>query len=70
MPVSTSNEVVTHAPCSVMVVRATNMREQFDRSLQVTVAFDGSAASRRHSQQCGCGCCFGVNAFGEAKGSI
>lgn len=42
---STSDYVATHAPCSVLVVRPTGLREQLDRSLRVTVAFDDSAAS-------------------------
>ncbi|MGB0597049.1 MAG: universal stress protein [Rubripirellula sp.] len=42
---STSDYVATQAPCSVLVVRPTGLREQLDRSLRVTVAFDDSAAS-------------------------
>ncbi len=42
---STSDYVATHAPCSVLVVRPTGLRDQRDRSLKVAVAFDDSPAS-------------------------
>ena len=42
---STSDFVATHAPCSVLVVRPTGLREERDRNLKVSVAFDDSPAS-------------------------
>ncbi|MEM8670180.1 MAG: universal stress protein [Planctomycetota bacterium] len=42
---STSDYVATHAPCSVLVVRPTGLREDHERSLKVAVAFDDSPAS-------------------------
>lgn len=42
---STSDYVATHAHCSVLVVRPTGLREDLERSLKLTVAFDDSPAS-------------------------
>jgi len=42
---STSDFVATHAPCSVLVVRPTGLREDHRRDLKVAVAFDDSPAA-------------------------
>jgi len=43
---STSDYVATHAPCSVLVVRPTGLREESERPLRVAVAFDNSEPSQ------------------------
>lgn len=43
---STSDYVATHASCSVLVVRPTGLRNDPDRSLHVTLAYDDSASSQ------------------------
>ncbi len=43
---STSDYVATHAPCSVLVVRETGLRDEADHTLKVALAYDGSGASQ------------------------
>lgn len=50
---SVSDFVATHAPCSVLVVRDTGLREENHRQLRICVGYDDSSQSRLAIQELG-----------------
>ena len=50
---SVSDFVATHAPCSVLVVRDTGLREEDHRQLRVCIGYDDSPPSRQAIKELG-----------------